>query len=308
MRLGVLDIGSNTVHLLVCDVAAGSAPLPAFSVKKSLGLIGHLTEAGSFDDSMVSHLSEIIGELKTRANSNGCQEILAFATSAIRDASNGQVVLDQVIKQTKQHISVLSGEDEARLTFLATRRWFGWSSGVLLGLDIGGGSFEIAIGAGEVPETAISLPLGAGRLTKDFNLSDPPTQKQLSAMNEYIYGHLESVIDQITTESGADHVVGTSKTFRSLARIVGAAPSDDGPYVKRLLPASKLKDIAERIAGMSVQQRAMLPGVSKDRAAQLAAGAMVAAAIVDLLEISEIEICPWALREGVLLRHIDSLS
>lgn len=308
MRLGVLDIGSNTVHLLVCDVAAGSAPLPAFSVKKSLGLIGHLTEAGSFDDSMVSHLSEIIGELKTRANSNGCQEILAFATSAIRDASNGQVVLDQVIKQTKQHISVLSGEDEARLTFLATRRWFGWSSGVLLGLDIGGGSFEIAIGAGEVPETAISLPLGAGRLTKDFNLSDPPTKKQLEAMNEYIYGHLESVIDQITTESGADHVVGTSKTFRSLARIVGAAPSDDGPYVKRLLPASKLKDIAERIAGMSVQQRAMLPGVSKDRAAQLAAGAMVAAAIVDLLEISEIEICPWALREGVLLRHIDSLS
>lgn len=308
MRLGVLDIGSNTVHLLVCDVAAGSAPLPAFSVKKSLGLIGHLTEAGSFDDSMVSHLSEIIGELKNRANSNGCQEILAFATSAIRDASNGQVVLDQVIKQTKQHISVLSGEDEARLTFLATRRWFGWSSGVLLGLDIGGGSFEIAIGAGEVPETAISLPLGAGRLTKDFNLSDPPTKKQLSAMNEYIYGHLESVIDQITTESGADHVVGTSKTFRSLARIVGAAPSDDGPYVKRLLPASKLKDIAERVAGMSEQQRAMLPGVSKDRAAQLAAGAMVAAAIVDLLEISEIEICPWALREGVLLRHIDSLS
>lgn len=308
MRLGVLDIGSNTVHLLVCDVAAGSAPLPAFSVKESLGLIGHLTEAGSFDDSMVSHLSEIIGELKTRANSNGCQEILAFATSAIRDASNGQVVLDQVIKQTKQHISVLSGEDEARLTFLATRRWFGWSSGVLLGLDIGGGSFEIAIGAGEVPETAISLPLGAGRLTKDFNLSDPPTKKQLSVMNEYIYAHLESVVDQITTESGADHVVGTSKTFRSLARIVGAAPSDDGPFVQRLLPAYKLKDIAERVAGMSVQQRAMLPGVSKDRAAQLAAGAMVAAAIVDLLEISEIEICPWALREGVLLRHIDSLS
>lgn len=308
MRLGVLDIGSNTVHLLVCDVAAGSAPLPAFSIKKPLGLIGHLTEAGSFDDSMVSHLSEIIGELKTRANSNGCQEILAFATSAIRDASNGQVVLDQVVEKTKQYISVLSGEAEARLTFLATRRWFGWSSGVILGLDIGGGSFEIAIGAGEVPETAISLPLGAGRLTKDFNLSDPPTKKQLTSMNEYIYSHLKPVIDQITTESGADHVVGTSKTFRSLARIAGAAPSAAGPFVQRLLPAYKLKDIAERVSVMSLQQRTAIPGVSKDRAAQLAAGAMVAAATVDLLEISEIEICPWALREGVLLRHIDSLS
>lgn len=308
MRLGVLDIGSNTVHLLVCDVAAGSAPIPAFSIKEPLGLIGHVTEDGSFDSNMAEHLSNVVQNLATEAKAVGCNQVLAFATSAIRDASNGQAMLNHVIKKTQQPISVLAGEDEARLTFLATRRWFGWSSGVLLGLDIGGGSFEIAIGADELPETAISLPLGAGRLTKDFSLSNPPTKKQLEAMNEYIYSHLEAVIDQITTESGADHVVGTSKTFRSLARIAGAAPSNQGPYVKRLLPASKLKDIAERVAGMSVQQRAMLPGVSKDRAAQLAAGAMVAAAIVDLLEISEIEICPWALREGVLLRHIDSLS
>jgi exopolyphosphatase / guanosine-5'-triphosphate,3'-diphosphate pyrophosphatase len=308
MRLGVLDIGSNTVHLLVCDVAAGSAPIPAFSIKEPLGLIGHVTEDGSFDSNMAEHLSNVVQNLATEAKNVGCNQVLAFATSAIRDASNGQAMLNHVIKKTQQPISVLAGEDEARLTFLATRRWFGWSSGVLLGLDIGGGSFEIAIGADELPETAISLPLGAGRLTKDFSLSNPPTKKQLEAMNEYIYSHLEAVIDQITTESGADHVVGTSKTFRSLARIVGAAPSDDGPFVQRLLPAYKLKDIAERVAGMSVQQRAMLPGVSKDRAAQLAAGAMVAAAIVDLLEISEIEICPWALREGVLLRHIDSLS
>lgn len=308
MRLGVLDIGSNTVHLLVCDVAAGSAPIPAFSIKEPLGLIGHVTEDGSFDSNMAEHLSNVVQNLATEAKTVGCNQVLAFATSAIRDASNGQAMLNHVIKKTQQPISVLAGEDEARLTFLATRRWFGWSSGVLLGLDIGGGSFEIAIGADELPETAISLPLGAGRLTKDFSLSDPPTKKQLEAMNEYIYSHLEAVIDQITTESGADHVVGTSKTFRSLARIAGAAPSNQGPHVKRLLPASKLKDIAERIAGMSVQQRTMLAGVSKDRAAQLAAGAMVAAAIVDLLELSEIEICPWALREGVLLRHIDSLS
>lgn len=308
MRLGVLDIGSNTVHLLVCDVAAGAAPLPAFSIKEPLGLIRHLTEDGAFDDKMANHLTDVIAELTQAAKSNGCSEILAFATSAIRGASNGQEVLDQVISKTKQQISVLSGADEARLTFLATRRWFGWSSGTLLNLDIGGGSFEIAIGSGEMPEAAISLPLGAGRLTKDFKLSDPPTAKQLNLLNEYIYDQIETVMEQITTEEGADHVVGTSKTFRSLARIAGAAPSAAGPFVKRILPAAKLSQIATKVAAMSVQQRTNLPGVSKARATQLAAGAMVAAAAVDLLDIEEIEISPWALREGILLRHIDSLS
>lgn len=308
MRLGVLDIGSNTVHLLVCDVAAGSAPLPAFSIKEPLGLIGHLTESGSFDDGMSQQLIEVITELTAAAKSNGCKEILAFATSAIREASNGEQILSEVVSRAKQKISVLSGPDEARLTFLATRRWFGWSSGTLLNLDIGGGSFELAIGAGELPDTAVSLPLGAGRLTKDFKLSDPPTAKQVNQLNEYIYQQIENVLDEITTESGADHVVGTSKTFRSLARIAGAAPSAAGPYVKRILPATKLLQIAEKVSKMTVQERSTLPGVSKARAAQLAAGAMVAAVAVDLLDIEEIEISPWALREGILLRHIDSLS
>jgi exopolyphosphatase/guanosine-5'-triphosphate,3'-diphosphate pyrophosphatase len=308
MRLGVLDIGSNTVHLLVCDVAPGSAPLPAFSIKEPLGLIGHLTPAGSFDAGMTKQLTEVITELLAAARSNGCREILAFATSAIREASNGQAVLDEVIRKTKQDISVLSGADEARLTFLATRRWFGWSSGTLLNLDIGGGSFELAIGSGELPDIAISLPLGAGRLTKDFQLSDPPTSKQVKQLNDYIYSEIENIIDKITTDDGADHVVGTSKTFRSLARISGAAPSAAGPYVKRVLPAAKLMDFANRVTEMTVQQRTSLPGVSKARAPQLAAGAMVAAAAVDLLNITEIEISPWALREGILLRQIDSLS
>ncbi|MFM1906137.1 MAG: hypothetical protein RIT32_933 [Actinomycetota bacterium] len=308
MRLGVLDIGSNTVHLLVCDVAPGSAPLPAFSIKEPLGLIGHLTPAGSFDARMSNQLTEVITELLASAKSNGCREILAFATSAIREASNGQAVLDEVIRKTKQEISVLSGPDEARLTFLATRRWFGWSSGTLLNLDIGGGSFELAIGSGELPDAAISLPLGAGRLTKDFQLSDPPTSKQVKQLNDYIYAEIENIIDQITTDDGADHVVGTSKTFRSLARIAGAAPSAAGPYVKRVLPAAKLMDFADQVTEMTVQQRTSLPGVSKARAPQLAAGALVAAAAVDLLDIAEIEISPWALREGILLRQIDSLS
>ena len=118
MRLGVLDVGSNTVHLLVVDAYPGARPLPAYSHKAEIRLADHLDK--------------------------GVEDFVGFATSAIRDAANGDEVLARITEQTGTRIDVLGGEDEARLTFLAARRWFGWSSGRLLVLDIGGGSLEIA--------------------------------------------------------------------------------------------------------------------------------------------------------------------
>src|SRR5690606_40323366 len=108
------------------------------------------------------------------AEDKGATSMLAFATSALRDAVGGTDVLDQVRRRAGVDLQVLSGEDEARLTFLAARRWYGWSSGRLLCLDIGGGSLEVAAGSDEEPDVALSLPLGAGRLTRDWITRDPP--------------------------------------------------------------------------------------------------------------------------------------
>ncbi len=307
MRLGVLDIGSNTVHMLICDIREGSAPLPALSVKKPMRLIEHLDKQGAFLPSMTSDLIQTIQELTAQAEAQGCSEILAFATSAIRDASNGEELLAEVFKQTKQRIDVLSGAEEAKLTFLATRRWFGWSSGVLLVLDIGGGSFEIAVGTGEQPDVAISLPLGAGRLTRDFNLSDPPTSKEVKELQKYVRQEIANVVSEVSKPGLADHVVGTSKTFRSLARIAGAAPSSEGPRERRFLWDTDLREITDELVGMSRKERTNLPGVSASRAEQLAAGAIVASTAVDLLNVEVVEIGPWALREGILLKHIDGM-
>jgi exopolyphosphatase/guanosine-5'-triphosphate,3'-diphosphate pyrophosphatase len=102
-------------------------------------------------------------------------------------------------------------------------------------------------------------------------------------------------------------VVATSKTFRQLARIAGAAPSSEGPYIRRSVSRADAKDLAKRLAEMTVKQRAELPGVSAGRAPQLVAGALVADAAMDLFDLAELEICPWALREGVILRRLDSL-
>jgi exopolyphosphatase/guanosine-5'-triphosphate,3'-diphosphate pyrophosphatase len=178
---------------------------------------------------------------------------------------------------------------------------------VLLVLDIGGGSFEIAVGTGEQPDVAISLPLGAGRLTRDFNLSDPPTSKEVKELQKYVRQEIANVVSEVSKPGLADHVVGTSKTFRSLARIAGAAPSSEGPRERRFLWDTDLREITDELVGMSRKERTNLPGVSASRAEQLAAGAIVASTAVDLLNVEVVEIGPWALREGILLKHIDGM-
>ena len=146
MRLGVLDVGSNTVHLLVVDAHPGAAPLAAASVKTDLGLAGLLLPDGTLGPDGASRLCETVENARVEAKRLGVEELLAFATSAVRDAGDSEAVLTEVRTRTGVDLQVLSGDDEARLTFLAVRRWFGWSAGRLLALDIGGGSFEVAAG------------------------------------------------------------------------------------------------------------------------------------------------------------------
>ena len=308
MRLGVLDIGSNTVHLLVVDAYPGAAPLPAFSHKVDLRLAEHLDPDNTLSHMGEKQLTAVVSEALGIAEDKGVEDVIAFATSAIRDADNGDDVLSRVQERTGAHIRVLSGEHEARLTFLAARRWFGWSSGRLLVVDIGGGSLEIAAGQDEEPEVAISLPLGAGRLTRDCLSTDPPSQKELRAMRKYVRAEIARQAGSLLRGGPVDHAVGTSKTFRQLARIAGAAPSDEGFHTKRFLKHTDVGMLVGQLAAVDSAERARLPGVSEARAAQLPAGAVVADAVMDLMKIPQLEICPWALREGVILKRLDTLT
>src|SRR6476661_8439461 len=148
MRLGVIDVGSNTVHLLVVDAHAGAHPLPAYSHKIELRLSEYVEDDGHIATAGADRLVEFVHECLVIAEDRGVEDVLAFATSAIREAPNGEKVLARVRDETDTDLQVLSGPDEARLTFLAVRRWFGWSSGHLVVVDIGGGSLELAAGRG----------------------------------------------------------------------------------------------------------------------------------------------------------------
>ncbi len=305
MRLGVLDIGSNTVHLLVVDAHPGARPWPATSHKLELRLAEHLKSDGSIDASGAENLVRFVAEAMEVAEDAGCEDILPFATSALREAPNGEAVLKQVRDSTGVDLQVLSGGDEARLTFLAVRRWYGWSAGRLLNIDIGGGSLELAAGQDEDPDVALSLPLGAGRLTRDHLKGDPPDRAETKALRKRIRVCVASAVRDLTRSGPPDRVVGSSKTMRSLARLTGAAPSSEGPYVTRPLRLEDLQDWVPKLAQMTAAERADLPGVSNSRSRQLLAGSLVAEAAMDLLGVEELEVCPWALREGIILRRLD---
>ncbi|MER5812377.1 Ppx/GppA phosphatase family protein [Streptomyces sp. NPDC002033] len=307
MRLGVLDVGSNTVHLLVVDAHPGARPLPAHSHKVQLRLAQLLDERGAVTPEGVERLVSVIGGAVQAAEDKGCEDLLPFATSAVREATNADEVLARVKAETGLELPVLSGQDEARLTFLAVRRWFGWSAGKLLVLDIGGGSLEIAYGIDEEPDKAVSLPLGAGRLTSGWLPGDPPDPADVKALRRHVRTQIARTVGEFSRFGAPDHVVATSKTFKQLARIGGAAREADGLYVQRDLTRKSLAEWVPRLADMTIAERGALPGVSEGRAAQLLAGALVAEATMDLFGVEELEICPWALREGVILRRLDHL-
>ncbi|AKJ11649.1 exopolyphosphatase [Streptomyces incarnatus] len=308
MRLGVLDVGSNTVHLLVVDAHPGARPLPAHSHKAELRLAQLLDDSGAIDDDGIHQLVAVVQDALQAAEDKGVEDLLPFATSAVREATNADDVLARVAQETGVRLQVLTGPEEARLTFLAVRRWFGWSAGKLLVLDIGGGSLEIAYGIDEEPDTAVSLPLGAGRLTAGWLPGDPPTPEAVRALRRHVRTEIARTVGEFSRFGAPDHVVATSKTFKQLARIAGAARSADGLYVQRELKRESLEAWVPRLAGMTADQRAELPGVSEGRAGQLLAGALVAEGAMDLFGVEKLEICPWALREGVILRRLDHMG
>lgn len=308
MRLGVLDIGSNTVHLLVADVRPGGRPLATSSTRTVLRLMRYLTPDGSISEEGIVALEEAVRAARAVAQAENVRELLATATSAVREATNGAAVIARVERALGQELQVLGGESEARFTFLAVRRWFGWAAGQILLFDIGGGSLELATGSDELPEVAASVPLGAGRMTVEFMPEDPPGEDAVEALRAHARATLEPVAAVMGEQASPDHVVGSSKAIRSLAKLAGyPAPGWSGTE-RMLLPRAALGSWIPRLARLPASARQELPGITADRTFQIVAGAVVLHTAMTVLDVDELEVSPWALREGVLLRYIESLS
>ena len=308
MRLGVLDIGSNTVHLLVADVRPGGRPHATTSKRTVLRLMRYLEPDGSISETGVQALVDAVAQAREIAQAEKVVELLATATSAVREATNGADVIARIEAALGQELQVLGGESEARFTFLAVRRWFGWSAGQILLFDIGGGSLEIAAGSDELPDVAASVPLGAGRSTIEFLPEDPPGEDAVERLREYALQTLAPAVELMADQPAPNHAVGSSKAVRSLAKLAGYPVPGWSGSERMLLPRQALGSWIPRLSRLPASARQELPGITADRTFQIVGAAVVLHAAMTAMRVDELEVSPWALREGVLLRYIESLS
>jgi exopolyphosphatase/guanosine-5'-triphosphate,3'-diphosphate pyrophosphatase len=232
-------------------------------------------------------------------------EVYAFATSVIRDAPNREEVLAQVASATGTRLRVLSGEEEARLAYVAARRWAGARAGSLLVLDIGGGTVEIASGTAEQPCTALSLPLGARTVTRDWKLGEAVSSKRrLAEVRDHLSDRLAEVADLPRAEPDG-RVLACSKTFTQLARYTTAGRDRSG--APQRLTLDDVRAAVGVLAENGSTGRARLPGISRHRAGQSLAGALVAEALMEACRATSVEISPWSTREGLLLERLGAL-
>ncbi|AGL17020.1 exopolyphosphatase [Actinoplanes sp. N902-109] len=305
MRLAVLDVGANTLNLLVTS-AGNAVPLPERAWKTGTRLAELSKRDGAIAPAGRQRLITAVTQAVAEARRAGVDEVFAYATAVVRDAPNRDRVLDEVADATGIRLGLLTGTEEAQLTFLAARRWLGWRAGSLLLADIGGGSLEVAVGPDRLPDVALSLPLGARALTRQYlGHHDPPPPRAVRALRHHVREQIGQVAARAEWEA-ARTPVATSKTFQQLARLTGAPSLRRGPFVTRLLRRRELRPWLGRLATMPVSHRAGLPGVSPHRARQILAGSIVAYELMRRLDLEALQICPWALREGIVLRRLEA--
>ncbi len=304
-RLGVLDVGSNTVNLVVAEAASG-LPLPVHTWERRPRLAHRLPADGTIGPEAMERMITAVGEAVAESHRAGVNRMFAYTTAVVRDAPNREAVLAAVHQRTGVRLGTLTGIEDARLTFLAARRWLGWQAGPMLMVDIGGGCLEVAFGRDRLPESAMSLPLGAGRLTREFLADgDPPAPRAVRRLRRHVREQFAEVAARTSWEAPRTSVA-ASKTFQQLARLAGAPPLRLGPFVRRELRASALRPWIQRLATMPSPKRSHLPGVSPHRARQILAGAIVAYEVMRRLGVESLIICPWGLREGILLRELEA--
>lgn len=308
MRLGVLDIGSNTVHLLAANAHPGGRPTATTSDRTVLRLMRFLTEDGAISEDGIRALEAAVARAREIATAENVDALLATATSAVREARNGEEVISRIEAALGQSLQVLGGQAEAELTYLAVRRWFGWAAGRIMLLDIGGGSFEFAAGLEETPELAASVPLGAGRMTVQFLPGDPPGLEAVEHLRAHARGVLAPLAEQFRALPKPDHIVGSSKAIRSLATLAGRRVASVPSYDRVELARDSLAAWIPRLAKIPAAARQELPGITPDRTFQIVAAAVCLHTAMEALKIDVLEVSPWALREGVLLRYIEALE
>lgn len=299
--VGVLDVGCFSARLLAVRTG-GSLLDPVFNHKTRLRLDRALDSSGCLRREGVDSVVAAVAEAARVARRRGVDELFPLATSSIRDAPNATDVVRRVRHETGVRLRFLSGQREAELSYLAARRWYGASAGPLAVLDIGGGTVELAAGEHDQASLARSLRLGAREMTRVWLEEDTPSAERVDALRAHAIERVRAALDGDEKLLRGYRTVGCSKVLRQLARLAGARPARDGRAAH--LHLDDLRSWIPRLAVLPPSRRADLPGISRSRARQALAGAVVAEALLTVFD-GPAEICPWSTTQGLVLTLLE---
>lgn len=300
MRCSVLDLGSNSFHVLVADLD-GATLVPVEREREMLHLGQVVARHGGVPEPEVVRAESTVAHLSALARRSGTVEHLAVATSALRDADNGPDVLDRLSTAAGAPVRTLTGEEEARLAYLGVRAGVAVGAQPLLVLDLGGGSLELAVGSDGAVGWSTSIPLGVSRLSH-LVTTDPLRTREREALQVRVAEALAPVLAPVR-EAAPAATVAVGGTVRALARVVAASADVWLPTTLNQLRVGTgdLRRARDELVALDLDGRAAVPGVKERRADQLHVAAVILTAVLEGLDVAEVTVSDWGLREGILL-------
>jgi len=301
VRLAAIDLGSNSVHMVVADVSSDGRIQVVDRVKEMVRLGRHAFLSGRLTPESMDLAVRAVDTFRRIAVARKVERLRAVATSAVREARNGAAFIRRLRREAGVTVRVISGPEEARLIFRAARHALGLDGGPHLLVDVGGGSVELVLVRDGRALWMRSLPLGAARLAERFLTSDPPTVGQVKRLEKHLDREIGDLLDD-ARRAGVARAVGTSGTINTLVAMARAARGEEvGRLHGARASAAEVAQLRRRLVGNAAQARAELPGIDSKRVDLMPAAAVLVDAVLTRAGAPELVACTWALREGVLL-------
>lgn len=310
MKLAAIDIGSNSIHLVIVRAVQGQHP-EIIDREKEMVRLGAVTlREHHLQKETIERAITTLRRFKKMAEHNGADPVITTATSAVRESRNSDEFIDRVRKEVGLGVQVLPGVEEARLISLAVSEVTDFNNRRALIIDIGGGSTEFIITAGREPELLLSVRVGAVRFTEKFIATDPISGEELNRLVTNIRSDLTRAIWEIRA-AGFDFVIGTSGTVLNMVDAVmrdgddnGFEPISDLEGFSQTVTLDQIGRLNRKLARMTLRERGRVPGIEKARADIIVAGGLLLECILSDLGAAEITSCDWSLREGVILDYL----
>ncbi len=305
MRLAAIDVGSNSVHMVIADVRRDGHFEVIDRVKEMVRLGRNTFTSGKLAREPMNLAVRALKNFARLAKVRRVDRVRAVATSAVREARNGAAFIERIRRETRLRVEIISGAEEAQYIFNAARHALGLEGGPYLLIDVGGGSVELVLVRDGVALWMESLPLGVARLTERFLTSDPPDSAQVRKLEDHLHRKLDAPMRK-ARRAGAIRAIGTSGTINALVAMARVARDGEQDRLHGLsVPATDIAWLRNRLLKLSSDERGELPGADPKRTDLLPAAAVLADFLLAQAAVPELVACTWALREGILLSMVN---